>query len=49
MSQHALPKRINGPLKKVWRSMQQQDRQQKWISQKKPSLGTPAEKLEVEG
>jgi len=49
MSQHALPKRINGPLKKVWRPVQQQDRQHKWISQKLPSLGKPAERVNVEG
>ncbi|CAL5227585.1 g10583 [Coccomyxa viridis] len=47
MSQHALPKRISGPLKRVWRPMQKPDKQTKWISQKKPSLGRPAEAPEV--
>ena len=47
MSQHALPKRISGPLKRVWRPMQEPDKQTKWISQKKPSLGRPAEAPEV--
>ena len=47
MSQHALPKRISGPLKRVWRPMEEQNKQTKWISQKKPSLGKPAEEAGV--
>ncbi len=51
-SQHALPKRISGSLKRVWHPLLQQDKQTKWISQKKPSLGRPTQEAgaaEAEG
>ena len=42
--QNTQPRRINGPLKKVWRPLQEEP-QQLWITKKKPSLGRPAEEV----
>ena len=48
VSQDAPPKRINGPLKKAWRPVQD-EKQQMWISRRKPSIGKLAEGVSAEG